>query len=60
MSGRYVWVCETEYIEGVKVEDVRPVWRQDEEPKCARCSDYGSWIGESNDVEPCPDCAGAA
>lgn len=56
--GRYVWREVSEYIDGIRVTTAEPEWREDETPKCARCSDYGEWIGESDDVETCPDCGG--
>lgn len=54
--GRFVRREVTEYIEDVPVKAVVREWREGEEPDCERCQDYGEWVGEENEVEPCPDC----
>ena len=55
--GRYVWREVMEIIDGIPAPYLEAEWREDEEPDCARCSDYGEWVDEDGVVSPCPDCA---
>lgn len=56
--GRWVRVPVTEWIEGIPVRSTERVYREHETPACALCEDYGEWIGEASEPEPCPDCTG--
>lgn len=56
MSGRYVKREQVVHVDGIPVREVVREWREDEEPTCERCQDYGEWVGEDSEVEPCPDC----
>ena len=57
-TGAYRLVWEDDDFGVGRLRVYETVWCPKATPGCENCLDYGEWVGEDSEVEPCPDCDG--